>query len=194
MSGWRLATLGPGGTDHERAAARYIRLRGLDCQVDLLDDLRSAVPYVLEGPKRLALANSAHPDIDLLTTRAWRSVGIVDVFVLATAPLALVHRTGAKAGGSIALMRSTRGYVELSRWDRVVEVPAKPVALTRVLNHEADWAIVSLAQYQANEARLELAEQIGPVECGWLVYAARGRVPEGVLAPAENWSPAGGRA
>ena len=135
---------------------------------------------IAQGPRLIDYMN---PEGREVLPQLLRQLGV-------TRPILLGHSDG----GSIALMRSTRGYVELSRWDRVVEVPAKPVALTRVLNHEADWAIVSLAQYQANEARLELAEQIGPVECGWLVYAARGRVPEGVLAPAENWSPAGGRA
>ncbi len=179
MSTWQVATLGPAGTDHEAAVHRYCAYRGLDYQLTLLDVVGGALPFVRTGPERLAVVNSAHPDVDLLTTREWRDVGIVDMFLLATKPLALVSRRGVRPV-SIALMPSTRGYVDLGRWERVEYVTAKPLALRLVLAAAVDSAIVSHDGYEAHRDQLQLEERIGPVECGWLVFAARATVLEGI--------------
>lgn len=180
MSAWQVATLGPAGTDHEAAAHRYCGYRDLDYQLTLLDVVDEALPFVRKGSRHLAVVNSAHPDVDLLTTRGWRDVGIVDMFLLATKPLALVSRPGAGAPASIAIMPSTRGYVDLSRWERVEYVTAKPIALRRVLTGAVDSAIVSYDGYEEHRDRLRLDEPIGPVECGWLVFAVRDAVRDGI--------------
>ncbi len=182
MSTWRVATLGPAGTDHEAAARRYCEHRALDYRLTFFDVVDAALPFVERGLRHLAVVNGAHPDVDLLTTLKWREVGIVDMFVLATKPLALVSRLGVKPM-SIAIMPSTRGYVDLSRWERVERVTAKPVALQKVLDAEVDSAIVSFGGYEAHRDQLHLHDRIGPVECGWLVFARRTAVREGILAP-----------
>jgi hypothetical protein len=181
LSTWQICTLGPAGTDHENAARSYCEHRGLDHKLLLVDAITAALPFVQGGPRRLVVVNSAHPDSDLLTTRSWRQVGIVDMFVMATKPLALVSRPGSKPG-SIAIMPSTRGYVDLSRWERVHYVTAKPVALREVLAGTADSAIVSFDGYQAHRDQLQLDERIGPVECGWLVFSRRSSVAAGIVA------------
>jgi len=182
-----IVTLGPAGTDHERAAHTYRGLRELDADVELLPSFEGMLDYLTGNPAALAVANSAHPDVDLLTTRLWRQFGIVDFFGLATMPLALVRRRGVPADGSIAIMSSTRGYLDLTRYSRVETVPAKPVAVHRVLAGAVEHAVVSLHSYESHPAELELLEVIGPVECCYLVYGRRNAVPGSVLAPAAPW-------
>jgi histidinol-phosphate aminotransferase len=183
----RIGTLGPTGTDHERAAWYYADMREFTAHVELLDTLDGGIEYLLDDPDALVVANSAHPDVDLLTTRSWRSIGIVDMFGLATMPLALVRRRQSSGVGGIAIMPSTRGYLDLGRFDRVEFVSAKPVALRLLLDDTVEAAIISLNTYASHTDDLELVERIGPVECCWLVYGTRTEVPTGVLAPEAPW-------
>lgn len=178
MTTTAIATLGPAGTDHERASDWYARTQRLDHRLELFDGLAPMVEFLLAAPGRLAVANSAHPDVDLLTTKAWASVGILDTFVMDTMPLALVARRDAPERGRIALMPATRGYVDVNRWDSVTMVSAKPVARQQVLCGDADAAIISLRDYEAHRNQLRLVEPIGPVECCWLVYGRRTRLAQ----------------
>lgn len=183
-----VGTLGPAGTDHERAANAYGALRNLTVDLHLLDTLEEGVDYLLGTPGSLLVANSAHPNVDLLSTRSWRMIGIIDIFGLATMPLALVRRSRPSGSGRrIAIMPSTRGYVSLSLFDEVEYVTAKPVALRLLLEGAVDAAIVSYGAYQAHADELTLLEQIGPVECCWMVFGRRTVVPGSVLAPSSVW-------
>ncbi|WP_328603303.1 hypothetical protein OG943_24800 [Amycolatopsis sp. NBC_00345] len=187
----RIATLGPRGTDHERAARAYGRLRCLDAEIELCPSLDVTMDTMLGDPDALVIANAAHADVDLLTTRAWRHIGIVDFFGLATMPLALVRRRAPADSPGIAIMPATRGYLDLARFGRVDLVPAKPVALDRVLTGAVDHAVVSRHSYEAHPEELELLESIGPVECCWLVFGTRRAVPEMIWAATTPWNPSG---
>jgi hypothetical protein len=181
--GWRVATLGPAGTDHERAARAYARSRlpGVVC-AELFETFDAAERF-LSGPgQRLVVINSAHSDVDLMVTRSWRHISMVDHFAMSTMPLALVSRADVTTPTSIALMPATRGYLDLQPWARVEYVPAKPVAVDRVLAGDVDAAIVSLPSYERHKTDLRLMEVIGPVLCCWLVFGRPDRVGE-LIAP-----------
>lgn len=174
---WSLGTLGPAGTDHERAAREYARTR-LDGRhsIHLLTDFAAAGDFLAGDGLRLLVVNSAHQDVDLLVTRDWRRVAMVDFFALPTMPLALVKRADVARPTSIALMPATRGYLDLADFSRVDYVSAKPIALRHTLAGRSDAAIVSMPGYHEHRDELDLVATIGPVVCCWLVFGRPQRV------------------
>lgn len=171
-----LITLGPGGTCHERATEAYMAFQGIDdYEVELTTDLFAGLDRVRETPGRFLVQCSAHPQVHEITERYWTEVFVVDTFIYPTKHLVVLARREVERPRSLGIVPATKGYVDLSQWDEVIDVASKPLVAAGLLAGEYESGLTHMehAEEHPDELRLEL--DIGEIDTTWVVYGRRKR-------------------
>lgn len=171
-----LITLGPGGTCHERATEAYMAFQGIDdYEVELTTDLFAGLDKVRETPGHFLVQCSAHPQVHEITERYWTEVFVVDTFIYPTKHLVVLARREVERPRSLGIVPATKGYVDLSQWDEVIDVASKPLVAAGLLAGEYESGLTHMehAEEHADELRLEL--DIGEIDTTWVVYGRRKR-------------------
>lgn len=171
-----VATLGPSGTCHERAVQNYMAFQGIDdFDLELIDDFFDGLEGIRGRPNAFLVQCSAHPKVHEVTERYWNEVFVVDTFVYPTKALALLARSDVERPRSLGLVPATAGYVDLSRWEKVVDVQSKPIVADELLQGHYDAGLTHLEHLSANPKELRLIEEIGEIDTTWVVYGTRKR-------------------
>ena len=113
---------------------------------------------------------SAHPKVHEVTERYWREVFVVDTFIYPTKHLVVLSRREVAQPRSIGIVPATKGYVDLSDWEEVVDVVSKPVVGEELLAGRYDSGLTHIEHFEANEDRLRLDLDIGEIDTTWIVY------------------------
>jgi hypothetical protein len=113
---------------------------------------------------------SAHPLVHKVTEKYWDEVFVVDTFIYPTKHLVLLSRKEVEKPRSIGIVPATKGYVDLSQWEEVIDVVSKPVVGEGLLRGEYDSGLTHMehAEEHADELRLDL--DIGEIDTTWVVY------------------------
>lgn len=138
-----LATLAA-GTNHDFVARRHAAARGWAPEPVACASPRDALRAVIEGRAELALVCAAHPDAPALPAEFHKRLAVVDAFVSASKPLALVSRAKIAKPFSVGLFVATLGLADLSRWKETVIERAGTIAdvETRLMRGAYDSALV----------------------------------------------------
>ncbi|HEX5796769.1 MAG TPA: hypothetical protein VFX86_00075 [Candidatus Saccharimonadales bacterium] len=170
-------TLGPSGTDHERATRHFIDFQGLPAETKIehiRDFAVEGVEKVREDPSSFLVQCSAHPDVDLVTERYPQEVVVLDEFLYATRRLALLARAGVEEPKSLALVPATRGYTDLTKWEGggkyVIKAPSKPEIRAMLLEGECDAGITFAELAKTHPGEFVTLEDYGAVRTTWIVY------------------------
>lgn len=175
-SGIRLITLGPGGTCHERATRAYMRFQGIeDYEVELTTDLFAGLDTVRETPGAFLVQCSAHPKVHEITEKYWTEVFVVDTFIYPTKHLVLLSRREVERPRSLGIVPATKGYVDLSQWDEVVDVASKPIVAEGLLRGDYDSGLTHMEHVEEHADELQLDLDIGEVDTTWVVYGREKR-------------------
>jgi len=176
MAAIELVTLGPEGTCHERAVERYMRFQEID------DFALSFTRDFLEGLERIRgredaflVQCSAHPKVHEVTERYWREVFVVDTFIYPTKHLVVLTRREVERPRSLGIVPATKGYVDLSQWEEVVDVVSKPVVGEELLAGRYDSGLTHIEHLAEHPDELRLDLDIGEIDTTWLVYGTRKR-------------------
>lgn len=175
-SGIKLITLGPEGTCHERATREYMAFQGIgEYEIELTTDLFAGLDTVRETPGAFLVQCSAHPKVHEITERYWTEVFVVDTFIYPTKHLVLLSRREVERPRSLGIVPATKGYVDLSRWEEIVDVTSKPLVADGLLRGEYDSGLTHMehAEEHADELRLDL--DIGEIDTTWVVYGREKR-------------------
>jgi len=185
-------TLGPTGTCHERAVKRYLGFQGVeDYGIVLITDFFAGLEILRETPGAFLVQCSAHPKVHEITEKYWTEVFVVDTFIFPTKHLVLLSRRDVEKPRSLGIVPATKGYVDLSRWEEVVDVPSKPLVAEGLLHGDYDSGLTHMehAEEHAEELRLDL--DIGEIDTTWVVYGHEKRfkgevigIPSAELFPA----------
>ncbi len=169
-------TLGPSGTCHENALRRYLEFQGLEvAHVELTENLLTGLERVREEPNSFLVQCSAHPDVHLITERYRDEVFVVDTFLCPAKEMALLVRAGIEEPKSLGIVPAALGYLDLTRWERVVQESANPVVARNLLEGRYD-AGVTIAEYaEEYPDELRVVERFGEVNTTWVVYGKRRR-------------------
>jgi hypothetical protein len=201
-------TLGPSGTCHENALLHYLEFQGLtSVEIVLVDDLLGAIGQVRERRNTFLVQCSAHVQVHLVTERHHEEVFVVDTFIYPTKELALVLRSDVSEHRSLGIVSATRGYLDLSRWETIVDEPSKPVVARNLLAGRYDAGLTHAHHAVEHPDRLRVEEYYGAVDTTWVVYGPRKRFQGAVIgqrvpwlftgdsdpAPAATFEPAQGR-
>jgi hypothetical protein len=190
-------TLGPGGTDHERATQAYIEFQGLGdiAELVLVDDPVGEGPErVRNEPNSFLVQCSAHREVHTVTERYPQEVIVVDDFIYATRNLSLLVRAGVIRPKTLGLVPATHGYTDLTKWENVVSERSKPVISERLLAGDIDAGITFTNLADEHPEQFHIAENYGAVRTTWLVYghARRDRYAGEVIGHKIPWLFTGG--
>jgi len=169
-------TLGPAGTCHERATNEYARFQGIDSyEVELTTDLFAGLEAVRERDDAFLIQCSAHPKVHEITERYWTEVFVVDTFIYPTKHLVVLARRDVERPRSLGIVPATKGYVDLSQWDEIVDVVSKPVVGEGLLRGDYESGLTHMEHLEEHPDELRLELDIGEIDTTWVVYGPRKR-------------------
>jgi hypothetical protein len=164
-------TLGPQGTCHERAVKRYMEFQGVeDYGIVLITDFFVGLDLLRETPNAFLVQCSAHPKVHEITEKYWTEVFVVDTFIYPTKHLVLLTRRDVERPRSLGIVPATKGYVDLSRWDEVIDVASKPIVARELLEGRYDSGLTHMEHVEGHADELRLDLDIGEIDTTWVVY------------------------
>jgi len=164
-------TLGPEGTCHERAVQRYLAFQGVEhYRIELITDFFVGLEMLREDPDAFLVQCSAHPKVHEITEKYWTEIFVVDTFIFPTKHLVVLTRKEVERPRSLGIVPATKGYVDLSQWEEIVDVASKPIVAEELLAGRYDSGLTHMEHVtdHADELRLDL--DIGEIDTTWVVY------------------------
>jgi hypothetical protein len=183
-------TLGPSGTCHENAVRRYLEFQGLSDEaagVVLVDDLLEGIERVRGSENTFLVQCSAHLQVHLVTERYHEEVFAVDTFVYPTKELALLVRADVSEPKSLGIVNATKGYTDLTRWEKIVEETSKPIVGAKLLAGQYDAGLTHLHYAKEHPEELRVEESYGAVDTTWIVYGPRKRFEGKLIGERAPW-------
>lgn len=181
-------TLGPAGTCHENALRHYLAFQRLrSFEIVLVTDLLDAIGQVRERPNTFLVQCSAHVQVHLVTERYHEEVFVVDTFIYPTKELGLLVRADVSEPRSLGIVSATRGYLDLSPWETIVDEPSKPVVAANLLAGRYDAGLTHVHHAKEHPDRLRLEAYYGAVDTTWVVYGPRKRFKGAVIGQRAAW-------
>jgi hypothetical protein len=169
-------TLGPTGTCHERAVQRYAEFQGIeDYGIELITDFFVGLEMLRETPGAFLVQCSAHPKVHEITEKYWTEVWVVDTFIYPTKHLVLLSRKEVEQPRSLGIVPATKGYVDLSGWEEVIDVVSKPVVAEELLAGRYDSGLTHVEHVEEHAEELRLDLDIGEIDTTWVVYGREKR-------------------
>lgn len=171
-----MITLGPTGTCHERAVKRYMAFQGIEeYGIDLITDFFVGLEMLRETPGAFLVQCSAHPKVHEITEKYWTEVFVVDTFIFPTKHLVVLTRKEVERPRSLGIVPATKGYVDLSAWDEVIDVASKPLVAEGLLRGEYDSGLTHMEHVEEHASELRLDLDIGEIDTTWVVYGKQKR-------------------
>ncbi|HTA96912.1 MAG TPA: hypothetical protein VK730_04650 [Solirubrobacteraceae bacterium] len=183
-------TLGPSGTCHENALRHYLDFQELagGANVVLVEDLLEEGLERLRGKADTFLVQcSAHVQVHLVTERYHEEVFVIDTFIYPTKELALLVRNDVEHPRSLGIVSATKGYLDLSRFEKIVDEPSKPVVARKLLAGEYDAGLTHSHHAREHPDELRLVELYGAVDTTWVIYGTSKRFKGEVIAQRVPW-------
>jgi hypothetical protein len=172
----KVVTLGPAGTCHERAVARYLEFQGVEnFEIEFIADFMDGLERIRGQESAFLVQCSAHPRVHEVTERYWREVFVVDTFIFPTKHLVVLSRIEVENPRSLGIVPATKGYVDLSQWDEVIDVVSKPVVGEELLAGRYDSGLTHMEHFEEHRDELRLDLDIGEIDTTWVVYGTRKR-------------------
>ena len=169
--GVTIVTLGPEGTCHERAVRKYMRFQGVeDYGIELITDFFVGLEMVRENPGWFLVQCSAHPKVHEITEKHWTEIFVVDTFIYPTKHLVLLSRRDVEKPRSLGIVPATKGYVDLSQWEEIIDVASKPIVGDELLEGRYDSGLTHMEHFEEHADELRLDLDIGEIDTTWVVY------------------------
>jgi hypothetical protein len=169
-------TLGPGGTCHERAVLEYTRFQGIeDFEIELTTDFFAGLEKVRETPGTFLVQCSAHPKVHEITEKYWTEVFVVDTFIYPTKHLVVLSRRDVEKPRSLGIVPATKGYVDLSLWEEVIDVTSKPIVAEGLCRGDYEAGLTHMEHLHEHPDLLRLDLDIGEIDTTWVVYGRQKR-------------------
>ncbi len=171
-----LVTLGPAGTCHERAVTEYAAFQGIDdYAVEFITDFFVGLEMIRGRDDAFLIQCSAHPLVHKITEKYWTEVFVVDTFIYPTKHLVLLSRRQVEEPRSLGIVPATKGYVDLSQWDEIVDVASKPLVGEGLLRGDYDSGLTHVEHLEEHPDELRLDLDIGEIDTTWVVYGTSKR-------------------
>jgi hypothetical protein len=177
-----LVTLGPEGTCHERAVREYMAFQGVEeYELDFISDFLDGLERIRGRDDAFLIQCSAHPKVHEVTERYWQEVFVVDTFIYPTKHLVLLSRRDVEKPRSLGIVPATKGYIDLSPWEEVIDVVSKPVVGEGLLRGDYDAGLTHMEHLEKHADELRLDLDIGEIDTTWVVYGTSKRFEGDVI-------------
>jgi hypothetical protein len=174
--GIKLITLGPEGTCHERAVRNYMSFQGIEgYEVGFIGDFLDGLEQIRGQDDAFLVQCSAHPKVHEVTERYWREIFVVDTFIYPTKHLVVLSRREIEEPRSLGIVPATKGYVDLSQWEEIIDVVSKPVVGEELLEGRYDSGLTHMEHFEEHRDELRLDLDIGEIDTTWVVYGTQKR-------------------
>ena len=186
-------TLGPTGTCHERAVTEYARFQGIEnYEFELITDFFVGLEMIRGRDDAFLVQCSAHPKVHEITEKYWTEVFVVDTFIYPTKHLVVLTRREVEKPRSLGIVPATKGYVDLSQWEEVIDVASKPIVAAELLAGRYDSGLTHIEHVEEHRDELRLDLDIGEIDTTWVVYGIEKRFEGDVIGipSAELYRPA----
>jgi hypothetical protein len=171
-----MITLGPEGTCHERAVTEYMRFQGIeDYGMEFITDFHVGLEMLRETPGAFLVQCSAHPKVHEITEKYWTEVWVVDTFIYPTKHLVVLTRREIEKPRSLGIVPATKGYVDLSQWEEVIDVASKPIVAEELLEGRYESGLTHMEHVEEHSDELRLDLDIGEIDTTWVVYGREKR-------------------
>jgi hypothetical protein len=175
-------TLGPAGTCHERAVREYAAFQGIeDFEFDFITDFFDGLERIRGRDDAFLIQCSAHPLVHKITEKYWTEVFVIDTFIYPTKHLVLLSRREVEEPKSLGIVPATKGYVDLSGWDEIVDVASKPLVGEGLLRGDYDSGLTHMEHLEEHSDELRLDLDIGEIDTTWVVYGTTKRFQGDVI-------------
>jgi hypothetical protein len=171
-----LVTLGPAGSCHERAVREYAAFQGIEnYAIEFITDFFEGLEAIRGRDDAFLVQCSAHPLVHEITEKYWTEIFVVDTFIYPTKHLVLLSRREVEEPRSIGIVPATKGYVDLTRWEEIVDVASKPIVAEGLLRGDYDSGLTHMEHVEEHADELRLDLDIGEIDTTWLVYGTTKR-------------------
>lgn len=175
-------TLGPEGTCHERAVRRYAEFQGIeDYRFELITDFFDGLEAIRGREDAFLVQCSAHPLVHKITEKYWTEVFVVDTFIYPTKHLVVLTRREVERPRTLGIVPATKGYVDLSQWEEVIDVASKPIVAAELLRGDYESGLTHMEHFEEHEDELRLDLDIGEIDTTWVVYGIEKRFEGDVI-------------
>jgi len=76
---------------------------------------------------------------------------------------------------SLGIVPATKGYLDLSPWEEVIDVVSKPVVGEELLAGRYDSGLTHMEHFEEHRDELRVDLDIGEIDTTWLVYGTQKR-------------------
>jgi len=154
----------------------YARFQGIEnFGFELITDFFAGLELLRGREDAFLVQCSAHPLVHKVTEKYWTEVFVVDTFIYPTKHLVLLSRREVEHPRSIGIVPATKGYVDLSQWDEVVDVASKPIVGEGLLRGDYDSGLTHIEHLHEHPDELRLDLDIGEIDTTWVVYGTTKR-------------------
>jgi hypothetical protein len=144
-------------------------------EIRFVSDFLVGLEMVRNQDNAFLIQCSAHPKVHEVTERYWREVFVVDTFIYPTKHLVLLSRRDVERPRSIGIVPATKGYLDLSPWEEVIDVVSKPVVGEGLLRGDYDSGLTHMEHVEEHADELRLDLDIGEIDTTWIVYGTKKR-------------------
>jgi hypothetical protein len=147
-----------------------------DYRIELITDFHVGLEMLREAPGPTFLVQcSAHPKVHEITEKYWTEVWVVDTFIYPTKHLVVLTRREVEKPRSLGIVPATKGYVDLSQWEEVIDVASKPIVAEELLQGRYDSGLTHMEHVEKHADELRLDLDIGEIDTTWVVYGREKR-------------------
>jgi len=153
-----------------------MRFQGIgEYEIELITDFFVGLEMMRERDNTFLIQCSAHPKVHEITEKYWTEVFVVDTFIYPTKHLVLLTRREVAKPRSLGIVPATKGYVDLSNWDEVVDVASKPLVAEGLMRGDYDSGLTHMEHVEEHADELRLDLDIGEIDTTWVVYGQNKR-------------------
>lgn len=146
-----------------------------DFEFEFIGDFLDGLERIRGRRDAFLVQCSAHPKVHEVTERYWREVFVVDTFIYPTKHLVVLTRREVERPRSLGIVPATKGYVDLSQWEEVIDVVSKPVVGEELLAGRYDSGLTHMEHFEEHADELRLDLDIGEIDTTWVVYGTKKR-------------------
>lgn len=179
----RVATLGPGGSNHEMVSQQYLDYIGVEhYRIELVQGFSEAVEKVKRGEVDHIIQCAAHPEVAQILGLNQGLLYVIDTFIAPGKPLGVLTRRNVESPVSIAFHPATRSYADLSAWPEKHEEQSTVAVAQGLLAGQYDSGITALEVAEQHPEAIRVEALIETIDDAWLVYGTTRACTNGVLA------------
>jgi hypothetical protein len=146
-----------------------------DFEIEFIRDFLDGLERIRGREDAFLVQCSAHPKVHEVTERYWQEVFVVDTFIYPTKHLVVLTRREVEEPRSLGIVPATKGYVDLSQWNEIIDVVSKPVVGEELLEGRYDSGLTHMEHFEEHRDELRLDLDIGEIDTTWVVYGTKKR-------------------